>query len=171
MGVHIEPIFVTRIEDSHGNILGTFSPQSYDAISSQSAYTMLDMLQNVVNRGTANRLRRDYRFVGELGGKTGTSNNNADAWFIGLTPKVVAGGWVGGDDMNIHLTSRGEGGVVSLPIFGRFMQKVYADKSLGITEQDKFVRPEGVKRIDCDEMEESGTTIDRTSTDDDTFFQ
>ena len=172
MGVHIEPIFVTRIEDSHGNILATFTPQSYDAISAQSAFTLLEMLQNVVNRGTAGRLRRDYKFTAELGGKTGTTNENADAWFIGLAPKIVAGAWVGGDDIHIHFSHAGEGSVISLPIFGRFMQKVYADKSLGISEKDRFVKPEGVQRMNCDEMEtEAPESVNRTSNDDDTFFQ
>lgn len=169
-GVHIEPIFVTRIEDMHGNILSTFSPQSYDAISSQSAYTMLGLLQNVVNRGTASRLRNTYKFVGEMGGKTGTTNNNADAWFMGVTPQIVAGAWVGGDDINIHLSSRGEGSVVSLPVFGRFMQKVYADKSLGISERDKFVRPEGVRPLDCEEEQIQIEDINRSKNDEDTFF-
>ena len=155
-GVHIEPIFATRIEDRHGNILATFNPQSSDAISPQSAYTMLNMLQKVVNNGTAIRLRSMYKFTGEMGGKTGTTNNNSDSWFIGVSPKIVAGSWIGGEDRSIRLTSGGESTVVSLPAYARFMEKVYADKSLGISESDRFTRPVGATTIDCPaDVEES----------------
>ncbi|MFI3315048.1 MAG: transglycosylase domain-containing protein [Rikenellaceae bacterium] len=148
-GVHIEPMFVTRIEDRHGNILATFTPQSNEVISSQSAYTMLNMLQKVVNAGTAARLRFMYKFTGEMGGKTGTSNNNSDSWFIGVTPKIVAGTWIGGEDRSTRFISGGEGSVVALPTYALFMEKVYNDKSLGISESDKFVRPIGATTIDC----------------------
>ncbi len=175
MGVHIEPIFVTRIEDKHGNILATFSPQSYDAISQQSAFDMLGLLQNVVNRGTASKLRGVYKFTGEMGGKTGTTNNNSDAWFMGIVPKIVAGVWVGGEDRSVHPSSRGEGGVMALPAFGIFMQKVYKDTSLGISESDTFVKPVGVKRYDCPGLLEEGSEftdkeVDRRSDDNDGFF-
>lgn len=173
MGVHIEPIFVTRIEDRHGNILATFAPQSYDAISQQSAFDMLGMLQNVVNKGTAGRLRWSYQFVGELGGKTGTTDNNSDAWFIGIAPKIVVGTWVGGEDRSIHLSSAGEGSVVALPTFGLFMQKVYADPAIGVSEKDVFVKPAGVERFDCESSggEIESETVNRLSIDDDEFFQ
>ncbi len=175
MGVHIEPIFVTRIEDRHGNILATFAPQSYDAISQQSAFDMLGLLQNVVNRGTAIRLRNVYQFTGEMGGKTGTTNNNSDAWFMGVTPKIVAGVWVGGEDRSVHPSSRGEGGVMALPAFGIFMQKVYKDTSLGISESDTFVKPVGVERHDCPGLFEEGSEftdreVDRRQDDNDGFF-
>ena len=175
MGVHIEPIFVTRIEDKHGNILATFSPQSYDAISQQSAFDMLGLLQNVVNRGTASKLRGVYKFTGEMGGKTGTTNNNSDAWFMGIVPKIVAGVWVGGEDRSVHPSSRGEGGVMALPAFGIFMQKVYKDTSLGISESDTFVKPVGVERYDCPGLLEEGSEftdkeVDRRSDDNDGFF-
>ncbi len=175
MGVHIEPIFVTRIEDKHGNILATFAPQSYDAISQQSAFDMLGLLQNVVNRGTAIRLRNVYQFTGEMGGKTGTTNNNSDAWFMGIAPKIVAGVWVGGEDRSVHPSSRGEGGVMALPAFGIFMQKVYKDTSLGISESDTFVKPVGVERHDCPGLFEEGSEffegeVDRRQDDNDGFF-
>ncbi|MEG1935062.1 MAG: penicillin-binding transpeptidase domain-containing protein, partial [Rikenellaceae bacterium] len=170
-GVHIEPIFVTRIEDKHGNLLATFSPRSSDAISSQSAYTMLSMLQKVVNSGTAGRLRRTYQFTGEMGGKTGTSNKNADSWFIGITPKIVAGSWIGGEDRSTHFLSGGEGSVVSLPSFGRFMKKVYADPSLGITEKDAFIRPVGAMSIDCSATTDDSEVMQpQTLIDEDGFF-
>lgn len=175
MGVHIEPIFVTRIEDKHGNILATFSTQSYDAISQQSAFDMLQLLQNVANRGTANRLRTVYKFTGEMGGKTGTTNNNSDAWFIGVTPKIVAGVWVGGEDRSVHPSSRGEGGVMALPAFGIFLQKIYNDPSLGISESDSFVKPVGVTTNDCPGLlDEAGASVnedvDRARYDKDGFF-
>lgn len=140
-GVHTEPIFVTRIEDKQGNVLSSFSPSSHDAISEGTAYTMLDMLQSVVSSGTAGRLRYQFNIMGQVGGKTGTTNNNADAWFVGITPKIAGGAWVGGEERSTHLVSRGEGSVAALPIFGLFMNKVYADKSLGITPEDKFAPP------------------------------
>lgn len=172
MGVHIDPIFVTRIEDRHGNILATFSAQSYDAISQQSAFDMLGLLRNVVDRGTASKLRHTYKFVGEMGGKTGTTDNNSDAWFIGITPKIVAGTWVGGEDRSINLSSRGEGGVIALPAFARFMQSVYADPTLGITEKDFFVKPVGVTRFDCstEDMTIEQIGVDKAKTDEDEFL-
>lgn len=172
MGVHIDPIFATRIEDRHGNILATFSAQSYDAISQQSAFDMLGLLRNVVDRGTASKLRHTYKFVGEMGGKTGTTDNNSDAWFIGITPKIVAGTWVGGEDRSINLSSRGEGGVIALPAFARFMQSVYADPTLGITEKDFFVKPVGVTRFDCntEDMTIEQIGVDKAKTDEDEFL-
>lgn len=150
MGVHNEPTFVTRIEDRHGNVLATFAPQSYDAVSEQTAFNMLGLLQNVVNAGTAGRLRWKYGFTAEMGGKTGTSQKNSDGWFIGVTPKLVAGGWAGGEDRSIHLNIGGEGASVALPMFALFMKQVYADPSLGITQEDRFLRPAGVEKFDCD---------------------
>ena len=149
-GVHTDPFFVTRIEDKQGNVLASFSPQTHDAISEQTAYTMLDMLKRVVTAGTAGRLRYQFNLSGDIGGKTGTTNNNADAWFMGVTPQVVAGTWVGGEDPSIHLLSGADGSRIALPIFGRFMTKVYADKSLGISMDDKFMEPIGVVKYDCD---------------------
>lgn len=171
-GVHIEPIFVTRIEDKHGNMLATFSPRSSDAISSQSAYTMLSMLQKVVNSGTAGRLRHMYKFTGEMGGKTGTSNKNADSWFIGITPKIVAGSWIGGEDRSTHFVSGGEGSVVSLPAYARFLKKVYGDPSLGVTEKDTFIRPVGATAIDCaSTINESDAVEPQALIDEDGFFE
>lgn len=148
-GVHTEPFFVTRIEDRQGNVLTSFSPQTNDAISEKTAYTMLSMLQSNITAGTGGRLRYQFNITGEVGGKTGTTNNNADAWFIGVAPKVAVGAWVGGEERSTHLVSRGEGSVAALPIVGRFLQKVYKDKSLGITLGDKFLPPVGGVTIDC----------------------
>ena len=153
-GVFIEPIFVTRIEDRHGNVLATFTPASHDAISEQTAYTMLGMLKNVLN-GTAGRLRWIYNFKGEMGGKTGTSQNNSDAWFVGVTPKIVAGAWVGAEDRSVHLISGADGARSALPIYGNFMTQVYANRSLGISQSDLFPIPVGAVIYDCDDRSES----------------
>ena len=151
-GVHTDPIFVTRIEDRQGNLLATFIPPTEDAISEQTAYTMLGMLQNVVRAGTAGRLRWAYNVTGEVGGKTGTSNENRDAWFVGVTPNLVAGAWCGGEDQSVHISGAGEGGAaLALPIFGRFITKVYADPRLGVKPTDTFSRPNNVVVYDCDE--------------------
>ncbi len=149
-GVHTDPIFVTRIEDRQGNLIASFIPQSQDAISDDTAYTMLTMLQKVVTNGTANRLRYAYGMEGvELGGKTGTSQKNRDAWFMCVSPKLTMGAWVGGEDQSVHLSSRGEGGVVALPIVGDFLQRVHNDGTLGISRSDMFVRPANPYHLDC----------------------
>ena len=168
-GVYSEPMFVTRIEDRQGNLLTEFSVRTADAISEQTAYTMVQMMQNVVNKGTAGRLRWMYNLKGELAGKTGTSQNGSDAWFMGVVPRLVGGAWVGGEDRSVHLTSKGEGATMALPIFATFMQKVYADKSLGISESDIFPIPAGAKKIDC-ELEDFETQPKNEVSNEDEFF-
>lgn len=150
-GVHNDAIFVTRIEDRQGNLIASFIPQSQDAISERTAYTMLTMLKRVVDAGTAGRLKWmfDLHDV-ELGGKTGTSNENRDAWFMGVAPRIVAGAWVGGEDQQVHFTARGEGSVVALPIVGDFLKQVYADGTLGVSRTDTFVRPPMTPDYDCE---------------------
>lgn len=166
-GVHIDPFFITRIEDRQGNVLATFSPTSNDVISEQTAFTMLGMMQNNINAGTGGGLRSRFGIRSEIGGKTGTTNNNADAWFIAVAPKIAAGAWVGGEDRATHIINRGEGSAVALPIVGKFLQKIYADKSLGITPEDKFLPPIGVVRYDC---EEGAHTESRRSERESEFF-
>ncbi len=151
-GVFTEPLFVTRIEDRQGNPISTFVTTSSEAISEQTAYTMLGMLQNVVRTGTAGRLNWQFGFSGvEMGGKTGTSQKNRDAWFMGVTPHLVAGAWVGGEDQSVHLSSGGEGSTLALPIFGEFMKRVYADPESGIRMTDRFEIPLGAITYDCDD--------------------
>lgn len=157
-GVHVDPIFVTRIEDRHGNVLANFTSPSQDAISEQSAYTMLGMLKRVVNAGTAGRIRA-LGLKADMGGKTGTSQKNSDAWFVGVTPKLVAGAWVGGEDRSIHLSSGGEGSRIALLIFANFMKKVYGDSKLGITEKDQFPIPVNAVSYDCDESAEPAAAL------------
>ena len=153
MGVHIRPSFITKIEDRHGNIISSFTSPSNDAISESSAYSILSILQKVASTaGTGARLRWKYNFRNEMGGKTGTTNNGSDGWFIGITPKLVAGGWVGGENPSIHPERELSGSKSALPIFAKFMQKVHADKSLGISPKDKFRRPAGYQTLDCPDL-------------------
>lgn len=166
-GVSVDPIFVTRIEDRHGNLLATFSAPAHDAVSEQTAYTMLGMLKNVVNAGTAGRLKWAYNITGDVGGKTGTSQNNSDAWFVGVTPKLVGGAWVGGEDRSVHLLSSGEGAALALPIFGEFMKLVYADKGLGISMADQFATPVGSVIYNCTQDENPSYIL---QDDNDEFF-
>jgi penicillin-binding protein 1A len=144
-GIRSAPLFVTRIVDSEGNEVARFTPRMNEVISGESADKMVYMLRAVVDGGTAGRLRFRYGLTGEIGGKTGTTNNNSDAWFMGITPKLVSGCWVGGDDRDIHFDNMamGQGATMALPIFAYYMKKVYADQDLGISESDKFDMPEG----------------------------
>jgi len=149
-GVHNDAIFVTRIEDRQGNLIASFIPQSQDAVSERTAYTMLTMLRGVVDAGTGVRLRQYVPREVEIGGKTGTSNKNRDGWFMCVAPRIAAGAWVGGEDQSVHLLSRGEGGVVALPIVGEFLKKVYGHGGLGVSRDDVFVRPPQVPVYDCE---------------------
>lgn len=155
-GIHNTPLFVTHIEDRHGNILSTFSSSSTEAISKQTAYTMLQMLKGVITSGTGGRLIYQFGFEGmDIGGKTGTSNDNRDAWFTCVTPKLVAGAWVGAEDQAVHLRRRGEGSVMALPIVGEFLTKVYNDASLHISKSDTFTAPHGWTAYDCPSEEDA----------------
>jgi penicillin-binding protein 1A len=152
-GIHVKPIFVTRIEDKFGNVLANFYPETEEAIDEETAYLMLNLMQGVVNFGTAARLRYRYEFTADIAGKTGTTNNNSDGWFIGITPQLVSGLWVGGENRSIHFdnTSMGSGTSMALPIWAEYMKRVYADSSLLISQEDEFVKPEGFELdIDCE---------------------
>ena len=154
-GIRAAHQFVTKIEDNEGNIIAQFQPRMNEVISEESAHKMIYMLRAVVDGGTGSRLRFKYNLKGDLGGKTGTTNNNSDAWFMGLTPTLVSGMWVGGDDRDIHFDSMawGQGASMALPIFALYMQKVYKDKRLGYSEDAKFDLPAGYNPC---EMDESG---------------
>lgn len=143
-GIRVEPLYVTRIEDNNGNLIATFSPQSHEIISELTSYKMIHMLRAVVDHGTGVRLRYRYKINAPLGGKTGTTQNNSDGWFVGFTPSLVSGCWVGGEDRAIHFDSmaEGQGASMALPIFALYMQKVYADESLGYSPTDQFDIPE-----------------------------
>ena len=144
-GIRCAPLFVTRIEDNEGNVVARFQPRMNEVISEESANKMLYMLKGVVDGGTAGRLRFRYKIKGEIGGKTGTTNNNSDAWFIGFTPELISGVWVGGDDRDIHFDTMrmGQGATMALPIWAYYMRRVYADKDLGYSDESLFDLPEG----------------------------
>ena len=144
-GIRAAHMFVTRIEDNEGNVLAQFQPRMNEVISEQSAHKMLYMLRAVVDGGTGGRLRFRYGLKAQIGGKTGTTNNNSDAWFMGLTPRLVSGVWVGGDDRDIHFDSMvwGQGATMALPVFAYYMQSIYKDKTLGYSEDEVFDVPTG----------------------------
>lgn len=151
-GVHVTPIYVTRIEDKDGNILETFKAKSNEAMSEKTAYLMINLLQGVVLGGTSMRLRFKYHLTNDIAAKTGTTQNQSDGWFMGLTPNLVSGCWVGGEDRGIHFAGirLGQGANMGLPIWALFMQKVYADSTLGYSTNDRFERPPGLKiELDC----------------------
>ena len=143
-GIRVAPLFVTRIEDSDGNVLSTFNPQMEEVVSPISVYKMLVMLRAVINEGTGGRVRR-YGITADMGGKTGTTNRNADGWFMGFTPNLVSGCWVGGEERDIHFDTMtyGQGASLALPIWAKYMKKVFDDPSLGYSQQERFKLPEG----------------------------
>ncbi|GAB6011613.1 transglycosylase domain-containing protein [Viscerimonas tarda] len=144
-GIRSTPIYVTRIEDLSGNILATFTPQMKEVFDENTSVKMLDMLRSVIDGGTGSRIRYKFAIKGPMGGKTGTTQNNSDGWFMGFTPELVAGCWVGGEDRSIHFdrTAEGQGAAEALPIFGLFMQKVYANPKLGYSPETQFEKVKG----------------------------
>ena len=167
-GIYVSPMYVTRIEDRYGNVIASFHPVESEAISQETAFLMLSLLRNVVDMvgryrgepyfGTASRLRGRYQFRGELAGKTGTTQNQSDGWYIGLAPKLTAAAWVGGEDRSIHFDNltMGSGTNMALPIYAEFLQRVYADSTLGITMEDEFLRPlDFYVDMDCPDIQES----------------
>ncbi len=159
-GVYVNPMFVTRIEDNSGNVLANFSSRKREAISESTAYLMVNLMQGVVNEGTSVRLRSRYVPEGALAGKTGTTNDQSDGWFIGYTPNLTAGVWVGAEDRQVHFEtlSMGQGANMALPIWGIFMKKVFEDGTLGVRTTDQFVAPSGWSlSLDCDGSDADAT--------------
>lgn len=164
-GVYTRPMYLTKICDKDGNVLVSFLPIITEAISEETACLMIEMLRGVVDMGTGARLRRakeyrGYGLTGEIGGKTGTTNNNSDAWFMGVTPNLVNGVWVGGEEPTIRFASTelGQGSAAALPIWGLYMQKVYKDKRLSkkYSETDKFPRPSNYEELkDCNDYDKT----------------
>ncbi|HEY1010499.1 MAG TPA: transglycosylase domain-containing protein [Daejeonella sp.] len=151
-GIWTEPIYLLRIEDKNGNVIYERKPKIKVVMDEQTAYVMTDMLKAVIKEGTGVRLGWKYKLTNPIGGKTGTTNNNSDGWFMGITPELVTGVWTGAEDRAIHFTSTsfGEGANTALPIFGLYMQKVYADKRLQYTKGDFPVPKGGVNiTLDC----------------------
>lgn len=143
-GIRIEPIFVTRIEDANGNIIASFTPRTQEVIDELTSYKMLDMLSSVIDAGTGIRIRYKYNLKMPAGGKTGTTQNNSDGWFIGFTPSLVSGVWAGFEDRSINFSSMadGQGANMALPIWALYMQKVLSDPDLGYSEEESFDIPE-----------------------------
>jgi len=145
-GVYIQPVFVTRIEDKNGNVLATFIPKKNEAINERTAYLMLQMLEGVYRKGTAVRLWSDnypYKINAEIAAKTGTTQNQSDGWFMGVTPNLVSGVWTGAEDRSIHFDgiTLGQGANMALPIWAIYMNKVYDDGTLGVSKADRFAKP------------------------------
>ncbi len=143
-GIRVEPMYVTRIEDNNGNVLAMFTPKMHEIISETTSYKMIYMLRNVMDHGTGVRARFRYGLKMPMGGKTGTSQNHSDGWFVGFTPSLVSGVWVGGEDRSIHFDNMtaGQGANMALPIWAIYMQKVYGDQDLGYDIEEQFEVPE-----------------------------
>ncbi len=146
-GMRTDPIFVTSIADNNGNVISDFTPVQTEVITDKGYWRILSILLNVVDGGTGNRLRRaPFNITAQMGGKTGTTNFNADGWFMGFTPDLVSGVWVGGEERYIHFNSmaEGQGASMALPIYGRYISKVYADKTLPYRQDTRFNFPASV---------------------------
>ena len=171
-GTYTYPIFVTRIEDSEGNVLGQFSDRKREALSQRATGAMIQMMRAVVESGgTGVRLRFRYGLKGEMAGKTGTTNDNSDGWFIGYTPTITAGVWVGAEDRYVHFTntSLGQGANMALPIWGLWMQKVLKDGTLGISETDVF--PESLKGSYCNGVQQEEDPVPEKSELENYYFE
>ena len=183
-GVYVKPVMVTRIENKDGTVLYEYVPETKDVLSKDVSYAILDLMKGVTQGGSGTRLRTTgfnkwrpeydeiitgypYRLTNPIAGKTGTTQNNSDGWFMGMVPNLVTGVWVGGEERSVHFKSitYGQGASMALPIWGLYMTKNYADEELGISKED-FVKPENMSiEIDCDKFVE-GTNTD-SDTDDD----
>jgi penicillin-binding protein 1A len=157
-GVYIKPVMITRIEDKYGNVIESFVAEKSEAMSEETAYLMLDLMKGVVQSGTGIRLRLKYNLNNPIAGKTGTTQNQSDGWFIGITPDLTTGVWVGAEDRSVHFRTLGlgAGANTALPIWALYMQRVYADKTLQISRGDfeKPVQPLSVQ-LDCDKTDKN----------------
>ena len=147
LGMRRAPRFVTKIEDSEGNVLAQFAPEIHHVISSDAAWKMVVLMQGVVDHGTGARMRNRYDIRCPMGGKTGTTNNNSDGWFVGYTPSLSFGAWVGGEERDIHFANMnmGQGANSALPIAAYFLKKVFRDRSLGFNPDEQFEIPEELR--------------------------
>ena len=155
-GVRTDPLYVSRIEDATGNVIATFAPKMYDIFSEKTAYKMIYMMRAVVDGGTGGRIRRNYGLNMQMGGKTGTTQNNSDGWFMGYTPSLVSGAWVGGEDRDIHFDgmAEGQGAAMALPIWALYMKQVLANPDLGYSATEQFDMPKGFNpNAACDNIE------------------
>lgn len=142
-GIRRAPLLVTRIEDSEGNVVAEFTPRTNEVYSEETAWNMIDMMKAVIDHGTGRRLRYKFEMEGPIAGKTGTTNDNSDGWFVGCVPQLVTAVWVGGDERDIHFstTASGQGSVTALPVWALYMRRVYSDKSLGYDPELDFEAP------------------------------
>lgn len=163
-GVYTRPMYVTRIEDKNGITISRFTPKIEEVLSEDQAYLMINLLQGVVTHGTGNKLRKDpYNLMNQIGGKTGTTQNHSNGWFMGVAPNLVGGVWSGWEDQAIHFETLGEGSGanMALPIMAIFLRKVYDDPQFGIMEADEFERPSGFNmELDCDKVNRSRSRND-----------
>lgn len=150
MGVRVDPIFVTRIEDNQGNVIFNAVPHRSEVMSENAALKMITIMQSVIDNGTGRALRGSYGLTVPIGGKTGTTNSNSDGWFMGYTPDLVTGVWVGGEERSVHFNNMayGQGARAALPIFGQYMKKVYSNPKLPYKQSAKFDFPDGF--VSCD---------------------
>jgi penicillin-binding protein 1A len=159
-------MYVTRIEDKNGNIISKFTPKIEEVLSDDQAYLMLNLLQGVVKTGSGRRLTAEpYNFKNQIGGKTGTTQNHSNGWFMGVTPNLVGGVWSGWEDQAIHFETLGEGqgANMALPVLARFLKKVYDDPQFGIMEADEFERPLNFNmELDCDKVKRSNSRGDNS---------
>jgi penicillin-binding protein 1A len=149
-------MYVTRIEDKNGNLISTFTPKIEEVLTAEQAYLMVHLLEGVVRTGTGKRLRGEtYKLMNQIGGKTGTTQNHSNGWFMGVTPNLVGGVWTGWEDQGIHFETitEGQGAEMALPIMAIFLKKVYADPQFGIMEADEFEVPSNfTMELDCDKV-------------------
>lgn len=157
-GVYTRPLYVTRIEDRNGNVISSFTPFIDEVISEEDAYLMASLLQGVVNSGTAVRLRFTYGLTNPMGGKTGTTQNHSNGWYMALLPDLAAGVWTGWEDQAIHFEdlSMGQGANMALPIVGLFLQKLLADEEFAAMGETNFEAPPGFNvELDCDKVKQT----------------
>jgi len=160
-GLRVDPVFVTRIEDNQGNLIYSATPHRSEVTSEKAYYKILSILLNVVDSGTAASLRGRYGIMAQMGGKTGTTNSNSDSWFMGFTPDLVTGVWVGGEERYIHFNTMalGQGARAALPIYGFYMQKVYKDRKLPYSQDTRFEFPAGIDVCEGEMIEDSGDAV------------
>ena len=184
-GLRVDPIMITRIEDKNGTVLKEFAPKTKEVMSEESAYVVLDLLKGVTTAGSGVRLRlpwkkpgyvtgHPYKFDNPIAGKTGTTQNHTDGWFMGVVPNLATGVWTGGEDNAIHFAGidKGQGATMSLPTWALFMQKCYADPTLKISKED-FEKPENINiNINCEKVEDDKKEGDKPKEEeeDDTDF-
>ena len=171
-GTFIQPLYITRIEDKNGKVLADFVPEKEEVMDEEKAYIMLQLMKGVVQYGTGSKLRYMYKLSTPIAGKTGTTQNHSDGWFMGITPDLVSGCWVGAEDRSVHFDNidEGQGAAMALPIWGLYMQKVYADKTIKISKGE-FEKPAKSIEIEMDckkyneELEKGAIDFDSTTKD------